>query len=423
MTRPIRIGLLAHQFLINIGANDFLKNLIRGLSFNPDCELVFLAPSRSDLVAEKAAGPIAKATRHTPALRKMLRSGFNLVRPVVNSAAPSPVSEYEFYLEACRDMRILRCEENVDSLTKLINEDVVDLVMPSIFPLPQHIPHMNYWPDCQPKHFPEFFDDESQRVRDERIISLLNSGQPLIINSRHAKQDMIRFYDANPEQVFELPFSPIVDFNYFYPRPELIAGQTLDTPFFLVSNQFWIHKNLETVFEAVHLAKTQGTPVRVYFTGKMDEPRSPDYIEQLLHLVERFDISEYVHFFGLIPKGSQIEIMKRAVAVIQPSKFEGGPGGGSVYDSTALGIRSIVSDIDINLELPVDGAFITTFRTGDAADLLAKMQNVLNTDFDSPCIEDLYQQSKVSTQRLSQRLFEAVDAAMNSKPATKALAS
>ncbi len=42
--RKLRMGIYAHEFLINIGANDFLKNIIRGLALEPQNELIFLCP-------------------------------------------------------------------------------------------------------------------------------------------------------------------------------------------------------------------------------------------------------------------------------------------------------------------------------------------------------------------------------------------
>ena len=44
-------------------------------------------------------------------------------------------------------------------------------------------------------------------------------------------------------------------------------------------------------------------------------------------------------------------MMREAVAVVQPTSFEGGPGGGSVFDAVALGVPTIVSDIPVNREI------------------------------------------------------------------------
>jgi len=69
--------------------------------------------------------------------------------------------------------------------------------------------------------------------------------------------------------------------------------------------------------------------------------------------------------------------MKRACAVIQPTLFEGGPGGGAVYDAVSLDVPAIVSDIPVNRE--ADGTAIEFFPVGDAVALAGKMQARLLT--------------------------------------------
>jgi glycosyltransferase involved in cell wall biosynthesis len=79
-------------------------------------------------------------------------------------------------------------------------------------------------------------------------------------------------------------------------------------------------------------------------------------------------------FLGLVPKSEQIAIMNSAVAVVQPTLFEGGPGGGSVYDAISIGCPVIVSDIPVNREIEtyVD-AF---FSPSDPASLLQAMRRI-----------------------------------------------
>ena len=58
---------------------------------------------------------------------------------------------------------------------------------------------------------------------------------------------------------------------------------------------------------------------------------------------------------GFIPKPDQIRLMREAVAVVQPTLFEGGPGGGSIYNAIALGRPVIVSDLPVNREIESSG--------------------------------------------------------------------
>ena len=71
-----------------------------------------------------------------------------------------------------------------------------------------------------------------------------------------------------------------------------------------------------------------------------------------------------IRILGLIPKYDQIQIMRGAVAVIQPTLFEGGPGGGAVYDAVSIGTPVILSDIPVNREVEAGRGLIQFFRPG-----------------------------------------------------------
>jgi glycosyltransferase involved in cell wall biosynthesis len=60
---------------------------------------------------------------------------------------------------------------------------------------------------------------------------------------------------------------------------------------------------------------------------------------------------------------------------VQPTRFEGAPGGGAVYDAAAIGQRCVVSDIPVNRELSLPG--LRTFAAGDADALATAMSEVI----------------------------------------------
>jgi glycosyltransferase involved in cell wall biosynthesis len=89
----------------------------------------------------------------------------------------------------------------------------------------------------------------------------------------------------------------------------------------------------------------------VAFTGEMHDFRNSSYIRDLMARVETLGISDDCHFLGLIPKLDQIAIMRSAVAIIQPTLFEGTPGGLAISEAIGVGQRVIVSDIPVNREI------------------------------------------------------------------------
>lgn len=103
----------------------------------------------------------------------------------------------------------------------------------------------------------------------------------------------------------------------------------------------------------------------------MEDYRNPVYIKNLKMLIENIVHKDKIHFVGLLPKLDQINIMINSIAVIQPTLFEGSLGGGSIHESIAYGIRNIISDIPINLE--IEDSLTTFFKASDEDDLALQM--------------------------------------------------
>lgn len=408
MKTRLRIAILAHEFLINIGANDFLKNIIRGLAVRESTDLLFLCPPGTRHPSHHSLQAPEQAALRSGTVRRALRLVLGRAAEPVIPKSHRMSDAYDFYREACPRMVVIESTTDPATLRRLQQERKVDVFLPSIHVLPSDLPFITYWPDCQPKHFPEFFDDESQRVRDARINALLHSGQPMIINSHDAKQDMVRFYGARANQIFDLPFAPIIESEYLLSHPEYMAEYLLPKHYLIVCNQFWIHKSLETVIEAAAIAAKKDPNLFIVFTGRMEEPRRPEYVPMLKNLVETRGLTNTIRFLGYIPKPHQLELIRHSLAVVQPTLFEGGPGGGSVYDAVSLGVRAIVSDIPVNRELQGEPGQITYFPPRDASALAREMLRVGNTRWVMPTPEKLYQQSLACAKRLADRLYDAV---------------
>ena len=123
-------------------------------------------------------------------------------------------------------------------------------------------------------------------------------------------------------------------------------------------------------------------------------------------------ILDRIHFLGHIPKQDQIGIMNGAIAVIQPTLFEGGPGGGAVYDAVAIGVPAILSDIPVNLEI-VGEANLLYFKAGDASDLTEKMKTVLTSPVKRSNPEELLETGRVRIEKLGETLIEAIKYVIN----------
>ena len=115
--------------------------------------------------------------------------------------------------------------------------------------------------------------------------------------------------------------------------------------------------------------------VSLICTGGTNDYRDPNYFEKLDSESARLGLRSRLRFLGHIPKRDQIELLNHALALVQPTLFEGGPGGGSTYEAVALGKRVLLSDLPGNLE--IEGGDVRFFKCGDHVALSKLMEIVL----------------------------------------------
>ena len=78
---------------------------------------------------------------------------------------------------------------------------------------------------------------------------------------------------------------------------------------------------------------------------------TPQHFVYLKNLINSLGLNEYITFTGFLSKQEQISLLLGCSAVIQPSLFEGTPGGGIAYEAMSVGVDLFLSSTDVNLEL------------------------------------------------------------------------
>lgn len=230
------------------------------------------------------------------------------------------------------------------------------------------VPWIGYLPDFQHKYYPGNFTVEECFNRDINFATVLRDSRTIISASRAAKNDILTFFPYVSAGIYPLPFSPVASDDWFDPYDvDVTHKYGLPERYFLISNQFWIHKEHMTAFRALLKADT----CTIVCTGELVDYNHPGHVDDLKSFIANNGLEQRVRLLGLIPKREQIEIMKKSVAVVQPTLFEGTPGGGCVYDAAALGVPAILSDIPVNREVVMDHAFY--FEAGNEQDLAEKM--------------------------------------------------
>jgi glycosyltransferase involved in cell wall biosynthesis len=173
---------------------------------------------------------------------------------------------------------------------------------------------------------------------------------------------------------------------------DVVKKYNLPQKYFVISNQFWIHKDHRTAFKALKLLHKNNknlSDIAIVCTGATHDYRFPKYFCELEAEIKKMGLEEKIFFLGLVDRRDQIEIIKKSIAMIQPTLFEGGPGGGAVYDAISLGVPTIISDIAVNCEIGDIAQNNFYFKTKDAKNLSEKMLFVVNSHLIRPSNEQL----------------------------------
>src|SRR5207249_106255 len=161
-----------------------------------------------------------------------------------------------------------------------------------------------------------------------------------------ACDDLRRFFPEAKNRFEVLSFCTRPRRDWFEGDPRAVqARYHLPDRFFMVSNQFWQHKNHRVVFEALALLHEKNVEPVVVCTGQLQDFRNKNYGNEVLQKLHTLGIAQQLRLLGLIPRDEQIQLMRRALAVIQPSFFEG--WSTVVEDARSLGKRLILSDIPV----------------------------------------------------------------------------
>lgn len=362
----MKIGILGHGFMEWGGGIDFLRIVADSLLVaDPNIELHFLFP---------IAGPRYKTRLQLRRLKKLVYKG--LGRPYADNKAPNwhhlddLVSSIGGYSYAHR------IDTGMGALRKATKKYQLDVLLPSISPLKdQTALWIGYLYDYQHAYYPEFFTPEEIATRNAQFQGMLASARHVIVNAKAVADDIKRFNPEHQAEIIALPFSAAPNPKWLELRPADLKQHGITGPYFIISNQFWQHKDHITSWHALALVLRQNPDVQLVCTGETHDYRNPDHFSNLMQLADKLGITHQLKILGLIPKDEQIRLIRSAVAMVQPSLFEGGPGGGSVFDAISLGVHCIVSDVQVNLEL--NEPTVTFFKARDPASLAEEMMKAL----------------------------------------------
>jgi glycosyltransferase involved in cell wall biosynthesis len=385
-----------HGFTSWNGGLDFVRLLKSALSlpqFGQSITLHFAMPEST--VADRA---VHSALRRW---RGMLAGGGAGIAPGLLASAAELVADHH----------VVHCSDDAAGVLRAARLVKADIVFPTMLPLGRSSQkRIGYLFDFQHRHMPHFFSNRTRRNRDRKFANIAADSDGLVVNSKAVARDVTQLLGVSAEHVLAMPFSPYAMPWSFDVDPEDARSRyRIEDRYLLVCNHFWKHKDHATSLRAFAILRGDQAfaDLHLVLTGDPIDHRDPRHYARMKDLCHQLGVAPYTHFLGLIPKRDQLALLRGCAALMQPTLFEGGPGGGAVYDAVGLGVPAVVSDIPINRE--IDRGEVRFFRAGDPADLAEKTAQALATPTTRPARATLLANGDANLSRLGHAIADFLD--------------
>lgn len=250
----------------------------------------------------------------------------------------------------------------------------LDVVFPYINDCYSGKKNIAWVPDFQENYYPCFFSVEEICARLNIQTAIAYSKNNLILSSNSSKQDFTRLFPKYTCNLDVLSFVSSLYGSKIRENDEILRKYVIKEPFFICSNQLWKHKNHIAVIKAIDNLKKQKKHVLCIFTGKEEDYREPTYPDYLKEYVKKLNLDNEIRFLGFIPREDQINLMKKSIAVIQPSLFEG--WNTSIEDAKVFNKLVIASSLPVHKEQLKDKGIF--FEVDDIQSLSVILEKTYN---------------------------------------------
>ena len=241
-------------------------------------------------------------------------------------------------------------------------------------------------PDLQFLHYPEFFN----KITNKRLAYIFKfigkTATTLLFSSDDSKNDYCLLdpqINRNKLKTFHFVVRP----NSQLPNisDDILTKYNVEKyKYFIVTNQFWKHKNHIIVVEAINelLKNYHNLPYKFIFTGLLDDPRDPLVSTTIKDKIKEYKLNAYIQLTDAIPYFDVISLQKYSIAVIQPSLFEG--WNTAVEECKNVGKKIILSNIEVHKEQnPENVIFFDPKNSYELAEIINKVYNSFNLDVES----------------------------------------
>ena len=192
-----------------------------------------------------------------------------------------------------------------------------------------------------------------------------------MVNSKYTLNKIKSLYKFKTKLVC-IPFLPNL-INYKKYSINIKKRFNIKNKFFLICNQFWKHKNYEFAFRVFEVLSKRSNFQLVCTGTKYNRLSNKIYFNSLIKKYQSVIEEKKIMILGNVNKKEQISLIRKCEAVIQPTLYEGGPGGFSTYEAIYFKKKVFLSDIKINKE--INNPYVKFFKKNKKKDLINLILN------------------------------------------------
>lgn len=233
---------------------------------------------------------------------------------------------------------------------------------------------ISWIPDFQHIHLPHLFSISELNNREKYFGEIAREHNKLVLSSHNAYNDYLKKYPSYKKNVYVIPFCSVLNKKMVKQNniEKVKSKYGILGNYFIVCNQFWMHKNHMLVFKALKSVLEIDKEIRIVCTGNIYDYRNKRYIHELKEYINNHNLQKNIQLLGLVEKEEQIQLLKGAIALIQPSLFEG--WGTCVEDAKTLKKRILLSDIEVHHEqMNIMTKLFDPFKPDELASLMLKL--------------------------------------------------
>src|SRR5262249_36655529 len=211
--------------------------------------------------------------------------------------------------------------------------------------------------------------------RKQEFAAIVQISKRVVLSSTCAERDCHEVFPQSVGRTRVLRFRVFANSAWLTCNPmDTVQRYHLPSRFVLISNLLAPTKNHAIVLQALaSMSKAERSRLHVVCTGNVYDYRNPSFHNGFLAKIHELGLRDCISVLGLIPKQDQVQLLRAAVAYLQPSLFEGWNTG--VEEAHLLGKPILLSDIPVHREQAPPRAIY--FDPRNASELAARFAEMI----------------------------------------------